>query len=545
MDNRLFFFSKATQRIGCAVLFSCVLVSCSFQSPNTHSFQYQTGTELTKKSASSLTYHDFRFQDAYQGLPSLPSVGEEKALLIPVSFSDYGFSKDQLSEIAVAFNGESGATNYWESVSSFYEKSSFGKLHLSFTLAEAYDTGVSAASFLSESDNVWDSVGPVTSLMRKAVAAYKSAHQDSMTSFDKDHDGYLDAVYLVYACPDYLSASNSGLTELAARKGYWSYTSHDGGAASSLFSPAPCSFIWGSIASLFRGVKESVGVDAHTFIHETGHLLGLDDLYSYDAGDKTYTNETYKYYQPCGGLDMMDLNLLDHNAWNKFALGWNAPFVVDSSLSFPLTFELNASQIGGDFVLIPAAEASFNGTAFDEYMMIELYTPEGLNALDSATPYLGYYPRGYFMPGVKISHVDARLAHCSGALSPSFRYGVDLGSLTAETLRKSNSLSYYRTGASNTPSQSAEDGFRLLHVMEASGVNSFQKKDFYATNNTLFAADDNHYVFSMSKFASFFEKQSAGVGLFNSGLAFGYTIAINGFARRDGVTSVSLTIEKA
>jgi hypothetical protein len=93
---------------------------------------------------------------------------------------------------------------------------------------------------------------------------------------------------------------------------------------------------------------------------------------------------TYKYYTPTGGLDMMDLNILDHDAWSKFALGWNRnPMSITSELSFPLTVNSKKAKLQGDCLLIPAAGESYNGSAFDEYMMVELYTPDGLNALDA------------------------------------------------------------------------------------------------------------------------------------------------------------------
>jgi hypothetical protein len=49
-------------------------------------------------------------------------------------------------------------------------------------------------------------------------------------------------------------------------------------------------------------------------------------------------------------------------------------------LSFPMTVNSKKAKLQGDCLLIPAAGESYNGTAFDEYLMVELYTPDGLNA---------------------------------------------------------------------------------------------------------------------------------------------------------------------
>jgi hypothetical protein len=309
-------------------------------------------------------------------------------------------------------------------------------------------------------------------------------------------------------------------------------------------------------------------VDAHTYIHETGHLLGLDDYYSYAPSENDYSNPAYRYFMPTGGLDMMDLNILDHDAWSKLALGWAKPYVVTSDLSFPLTLELEESQIQGDCLLIPAAGEDYNGTAFGEYLMLELYTPDGLNALDATTKYASAYkyPQGFFIPGVKISHIDARIAHYQ---SKTFDYEVDLSTLK-DAIKSSTTSSYYRVGASNTPSRSSQEGYRLIHLLEANGQLTFSNVDrlskwngeyFYANNGTLFEAEDERSTFTMKKFTDFFvnhqstasaNSSSAAdspLALFNNGKVFGYQITVNGIkaftVSGETTYKASITITKA
>ena len=71
----------------------------------------------------------------------LPSKGEVNLLVLPIEFTDAPFSAQTLKDINVALNRKSSETGYWESVSSFYEKSSFGQLHLTYTIADVYETG--------------------------------------------------------------------------------------------------------------------------------------------------------------------------------------------------------------------------------------------------------------------------------------------------------------------------------------------------------------------------------------------------------------------
>lgn len=567
---------KGWQRLlqgGFALLF---LSACSIGVTVHGSYSYLEGTPLTQKDVSAITYHDFFAQSQGGASDSILSVGNVKGLVIPVGFTDYAWDKNsRLQDLDAAFNGKSAETHYWESVSSFYEKSSFSKLHLSFTIASPFETGVSAASFLTKSTDINSSKSAVSSLLASAVNAYKTKTGDSCKDFDADGNGLIDAVYLIYACPDYLVSSDKGLTDLAEREGYWAYTARDSSAHPNVGSPVGRSFTWASYDFLYRGVSErasseaDISVDAHTYIHETGHLLGLDDYYSYTPNQADYTNPNYKYYMPTGGLNMMDLNILDHDAWSKFALGWSKPYVVTSDLSFPLTIELNESQLAGDCLLIPAAGSTYNGTAFDEYLVVELYTPDGLNALDAKTKYASAfkYPQGFFIPGIKISHVDARIAHYQ---NKSFDYSVDMTTFK-DTIKSSTTSSYYRVGASNSPDRSSKDGYRLNHLLEANGTLTFSNLDyatkyqdeyFYANNGTLFEPEDERSTFTMDKFTSFFENHDAsttsseassstpsGVPLFNNGKKFGYEIRVNGIkaVTSDDKTSykASLTITKA
>jgi len=564
---------------------ACVfLSSCSLTSASTGSYSYQSGTLLEKKDFSSILYHDFFYQSQGGASDALLSKGSEKCLVIPVAFSDYSWSEKRLQDLNVAFNGTSEETHYWESIKSFYHKSSFSQLDFSFSIISPYTVDSTAADFLIKSNDINSSKSSVSSLMASAIAAYKEKTGDFCKDFDVDGNGFIDAVYLIYACPDYASAKDLGASDLAERQGYWAYTARDSATRANPASPVGRSFTWASYDFMYRGVTErrsnesDIQVDAHTYIHETGHLLGLDDYYSYTPNEDDYTNLNYKYYTPTGGLDMMDLNILDHDAWSKLALGWNKPYVVTSDLPFPLTVELEESQIQGDCLLIPAYGESYNGSAFDEYLLVELYTPDGLNALDGETKYASAYkyPQGFFMPGVKISHIDARIARNQ---SKSFTYLQDLSNFKT-LLASSTSSSYYRVAASNTPNRSVKDGYRLIHLLEASGVNTFVNKDyatlwnneyFYANNTSLFVPEDGRSDFSMKKFASFFENQqsvaapasssistlssvsssvtSTSVGLFNSGKAFGYDLRINGI-KGNNVASVvtykvSLTITKA
>jgi hypothetical protein len=87
---------------------------------------------------------------------------------------------------------------------------------------------------------------------------------------------------------------------------------------------------------------------------------------------------------------MMDENVSDHDIATKFALGWLHPYVVNGACDLTL----RPSQTTGIAYCFPLKEARWNGSAFTEYLLLELYTPTGLNELDATTAY-SYHPQGY------------------------------------------------------------------------------------------------------------------------------------------------------
>lgn len=504
---------------------------------------------LTREAAPSLTNHDlikqtFRSVSA-NPYGAMPSKGNANVLVVPVEFDNYKFDEKTLTDINTLFNGTDEDTGYWKSVSSFYKESSFEQLSINATVGEVYSMDMAPSAFMKIPDSDGKSVdytSSVVALVRKVVDAYKTDHgADSTKAFDADADGVIDGVYLIYSFYDYQTAAENSIS---ANNTYWAFTARDT-VAKNVDSPSASNFVWASYDFMYAGVKKGTGVDAHTYVHETGHMLGLDDYYNYDDIDSNENvAEKYRYYSPTGALDMMDYNILDHDCYSKFALGWTSPYVATPTLDFPVTVTLQDSvSSNGDFIIIPDYTSSYNGTSFGEYMMLELYAPTGLNALDTASSYRSSRPRGFLSAGVKITHVDARIGKYNGGV---FTYDE---TPTAAEFAASTASGYYNTVASNTPSRSGEkEGYRLIHLLESSGTLTFDnltaKKNgySYANDTTLFTAADGHNRFSMKKFSSFFENGTK----FNNEHDFGYSIRVNGVKKDgDGVYKASITINRA
>lgn len=459
----------------------------------------------------------------------LSSTGEQNILVIPVEFPDYTadsipVGRDQaLQDIHYAFNGTSEETG-WESLSSYYYKSSYGNLNLNcFVTSEWYMCDKSVEDLLEYWATVsWNNGGnngynSSWYWLRGAVEWYRENWEakgwPDIKSFDKDNDGKLDGVWLV----------NSAAVLARDSHDFWAYTYWDynnqyvtnNGGKYDPDHPVAHAYVSASYNFLLNGGYTDANgtklMDCHTVIHETGHLLGLPDYYTYDDGK----------WGPAGGCDMMDNNVGDHNAFSKILYGWTSPYVVEGDAEITI----RPFESSGDCIIV---KNGWNGHGFDEYLIMEYYTPTGLNELDSKEQYMGQYPKLPTASGIKIYHVDARLGvfdvnkknDSKNTPADAFiRYTDEIGP-TVENGKKVTTVMAH----SNTSSRSANKSYYLIHLLEATGRNSF-KDGKWMSNSTLF------------KEGSYFGyKVFEGFG-FNDGSSLDYVINIKSVTE-DGATIV-------
>ena len=187
-------------------------------------------------------------------------------------------------------------------------------------------------------------------IMQDAIEYYDSATDYSL--FDSDSDSYIDAIMLVYTAP---VSFDSG-ADL-----WWAYVYQYYDQQPAKYDDVEMNFYmfvgYDFIDELFNFDKnQSIPFNATTFIHETGHLLGLDDYYDYDLNAG-----------PAGGIgggDMMDYAVGDHNPFSKLLLGWITPEVSNKTSG---TFTLKPFESSGEALIIPKL---WQGSYFDEYLII-------------------------------------------------------------------------------------------------------------------------------------------------------------------------------
>ena len=369
------------------------------------------------------TYNDFVKNNIYN-ISACPLSGNPKLLVIPVWFTDSNkfintTKKDDVKEdIEKVYFGTTVETG-WYSVSSYYKEESKGNLELTGTVSDWYEPGLSYLSLATDpaKDNV--SLPKTSDLVNKAVDWYFRTTGDNRSDYDSDGDKILDGVMLIYAAPDHQVLESKG--EEGDYSNLWAYcfwlqpTPGSLTIQPNVFFWASYDFMYGNNAVQRTGKSYGNGkttstciIDAHTYIHEMGHVFGLEDYYDYsDYG-----------YTPAGMFSMQDYNIGGHDPFSVFAFGWASAYVPTSSD----TITISNFQDNHDLILLTPEFNSYS-SPFDEYLLLELFTPTGLNAFDSKNAYFELNGRPYYGPndvGIRLWHVDARLAICKDSVGTNY-----------------------------------------------------------------------------------------------------------------------------
>ena len=420
------------------------------------------------------------------GYPYTPNKGTINLLAIPVIIEGYESTATPTvrNDIKNTLFGDKSSTA-WESVKSFYSTSSLNNLTINGTVSDWYTCGYTPA----ELDDMDDANGAASNtILKKAIDWYKIKYSTDCKEFDNDGDGFIDGVFLIYSAPDAYTANENGDSTLNPDI-FWAYTTMDYDARANVNNPTRGFYFWASYDFMYEGYG-TANVDAHTFIHETGHMLGLDDYYSYN-----YTNSNLtKSVSPLGGLTMMDHNVMDLDAYSKFALGWSKPYIIDK----PGTLTISRSNLNNDSIIIPTKKNTVTN-AFDEYVMLELFSPTGLNLKDATTNYSSYYTANKITtPGIKAYHVDSRLCQFQASSNGSI---TNAKYVTAPLTNPNYNTYYYGVSHTNTPSgydaygrasslNYMDSNYRLITQLSKSG-RKFASNSYTVENQDLYHQGDS------------------------------------------------------
>jgi M6 family metalloprotease-like protein len=396
--------------------------------------------------------------------------GSPGVLVIPVQFSDAtaeskGFS---IKNIVEAFSKD-GKTDYY-SLYDYYYISSYGQLTLDITVLDFWFTPEHDSEYYSTFSFTFEGeeLSRGEQLILNEALDYLDDSMD-LSQFDSDGNGTIDSVILV----------NTLDVDYSLGMFYWAFCYYnfykDGSGSFYEYDGVYVkNYTWAPYLFLhevrneqgYSNYDDVTVMNTRTFIHEFGHMLGLDDYYSYTGIDF-----------PLHGCDIMDSRVGDHNAFSKFNLGWlttSRLVVADGSI----TLTLEDFSKNGDTIIIANNWDDKLG-AYQEYYVLLYYTHNGLNVGGD---------KGYFdTEGILVYHVNAAMYMQEGKdLYDVYNKNTDV---SHENGTENNLIEYVLSsdgtciyGVGDTPSTVTDDyGNELVYSFTVDALTSeYATITFYA-----------------------------------------------------------------
>lgn len=450
----------------------------------------------------------------YDNMVTMPTNGKPKLLVLPIAFTDSSDFineekkveiKSQLEKAAFGSSEDVG----WYSISSFYKTESYGQCEIKGEVADWYDCGYKY--------NQVDDKATQT-ILNAAINNWKVNNPTKIKEYDTDGDGFLDGVIAIYGGPNYGNIGD--YPPHRENKNMWAYTSwltND----KNVESPNGGVFIWASYDFMYADNTHGLKIDTHTYIHEMGHVFGLDDYYDYaHKGDWS------------GAFSMQDYNVGGHDPYSLMALGWVNPYVP----TYNTSITIKPFESSGDVILISPDFSS--NSAFDEYLLIEMYSPTGTNERDSTYQYTGSnYPVGPTKTGIRIWHVDARLLKIkeSSKRGKSVEYYNIVNTIDPEDgkyIVGPTNTTYVQGAETNSYCSLASDlyDYKLLELIRRNDYKAGLVKNAIS-NDDLFKSGDS---FTVSQYSGYFEG-----GRFNNGSRVNWTIKVESL--NDSQATITIT----
>ncbi len=311
--------------------------------------------------------------------------GNLKFLVIPVWFNNSSnfFTEGQKTQIKEDIQAkmleEKTDTNYW-SVKSYYEEESHGKLKISATVTDFYESDTSSVNYTDTGDS-----SATFNLAQKASEWYfENNPSDDISNYDADADGKVDSVILFYGA-NYYGHSTDVMRSVAYA---WADSTNSRNYNTGAFCPIGGIYGFNKSSSTATQLEASdlSSVNPYAFIrgsnhliHEIGHQFGAKDLYEYAA-----PGETKNY--PAGQFSMQDNNIGSHDPYHMNVFGWTKPDIYaskDYDVGQQITIAVDDFQSSGNNIILSRNWNEYN-SLFDEYMILELFTPTGLNEFDAS-----------------------------------------------------------------------------------------------------------------------------------------------------------------
>ena len=347
-----------------------------------------SGTEIDAKIASVVPNEEKPLIPApLKNMSStLPSVGDVKVLVFFVEFPDKEFRPQAYNaeRMETELFGEGKAEFPYESVTAWFERASYGNLHMT---GDVYYYKCKNPLSYYEKGNYEEFAMEVLSGLDDEI---------DYSEYDSDGDRIIDNIS--FTVP--LDGADQ------TRLDYWY-----GKTMTWYENPSYRIDRMGISQYIIMDVMpytSSMPYLKQTLIHEMGHCMGLPDYYKYDSAD-------WEGLHGSAGLERMDDSLGDFCAFSKLMLGW---FREDEVQVYDgegeKTFYLRSSSNEADCIILPISN-SLNGYK-SEYFIIEYVTDENNNY-----DLTNYASSKRERSGIRVFHVQAETAVMSWG-STEFKY---------------------------------------------------------------------------------------------------------------------------
>ena len=263
---------------------------------------------------------------------SFPREGDVKALVILVNYKDVKFSTPNPHEYFSAMLMQEGFSQYkgTGSARDYFVDSSSGKFRPEFDCYGPVELPNNRSYYGGNNSNDEDKAPE--DMIIHAVQLLDA--EVDFSQYDTDGDGFVDNVYVFYA--------GEGEHANGPASSVWPHSYNIYYGAGKTCKADGVRFDYYACSNEWDGSKpDGIG----TFVHEFSHVLGLPDLY-----DVYYARRTEKLTP--GEWDLLDSGSYNndsrtppaYSAYERNALGWNVPVVLDGPASVSLEHIIYSNQ---------------------------------------------------------------------------------------------------------------------------------------------------------------------------------------------------------
>ncbi len=316
------------------------------------------------------------------------SLGDREMLTVFVDFADRKYSSSALSTDVLReelYGNGTGLSNPWyDSVTNWYDRASFGNIHIDGDVCY-YTAQGTMQDYMDAEDRDFEK------LTKEVLRALDD--QYDFSNYDLDLDGHIDCLALG------INLDNAS----DAEKEYWY-------GCTATWWADPYFSVDGKTVGKYiildvQPYADTIDYAKSVLTHELGHTFGLPDYYLY--------NDNYVNMDGIAGHERMEDSIGDFSSFSKLMLGWLREDQVQwYDGTGTQTFTLHDTSQQGSCLILPITGEVGNITS--EYFVVEYQTNGGLDSEMSLYEW-------ELDSGVRILHIQADLFTDQWG-STNFRY---------------------------------------------------------------------------------------------------------------------------